>query len=330
MLHFHQFTCLLFAGIFSTALCCQIPQWERISQHAVPPQPALSAAAIAGQTATAAVTAQSQSVTSAVSATAAPAVETTAPAQTTALTTTAPIPHTELVCTAEMVQAAACESSAEIPSEPTVTETVPAATEPAAAALELQPIEAQTLLGAQETWFKAYMDYRTITDTASRQYQLQQSAWTDDQGLRRLGEDYLVAMGTGWLNEGCGERFQVTLDSGAQFTTLTAHAGTVPAEAVPMCWNLLWTRPCCLRRHSRRERFPSTPNWRETSPKLPAFRKATDCILSDSAGRAIIGAERKCESYEKAPENPAVSTGSALPQPVSLLPSENSVEPLSV
>lgn len=191
MLHFHQFTCLLFAGIFGTALCCQIPQWERISQHAVPPQPALSAAAIAGQTATAAVTAQLQSVTSAVSATATPVVETTAPAQTTALTTTAPIPHTELVCTAEMVQAAA---------------------------LELQPIEAQTLLGAQETWFKAYMDYRTITDTASRQYQLQQSAWTDDQGLRRLGEDYLVAMGTGWLNEGCGERFQVTLDSGAQFT----------------------------------------------------------------------------------------------------------------
>lgn len=218
MLHFHQFTCLLFAGIFGTALCCQIPQWERISQHAVPPQPALSAAATARQTATAAVTAQSQSVTSAVSTTAAPAVETTAPAQTTALTTTAPIPHTELVCTAEMVQAAACESSAEIPSEPTVTETVPAATETAAAALKLQPIEAQTLLGAQETWFKAYMDYRTITDTASRQYQLQQSAWTDDQGLRRLGEDYLVAMGTGWLNEGCGERFQVTLDSGAQFT----------------------------------------------------------------------------------------------------------------
>ena len=36
MLHFHQFTCLLFAGIFGTALCCQIPQWERISQHAVP------------------------------------------------------------------------------------------------------------------------------------------------------------------------------------------------------------------------------------------------------------------------------------------------------
>ena len=97
---------------------------------------------------------------------------------------------------------AACESSAEIPSEPTVTETVPAATEPAAAALELQPIEAQTLLGAQETWFKAYMDYRTITDTASRQYQLQQSAWTDDQGLRRLGEDYLVAMGTGWRKRG--------------------------------------------------------------------------------------------------------------------------------
>ena len=68
MLHFHQFTCLLFAGIFGTALFAARFQWERISQHAVPPQPALSAAAIAGQTATAAVTAQLQSVTSAASA----------------------------------------------------------------------------------------------------------------------------------------------------------------------------------------------------------------------------------------------------------------------
>lgn len=69
-----------------------------------------------------------------------------------------------------------------------------------------------------DTWFKAYMDYRTITDTSSPQYAMQQNAWTDANGLRRTGDDYLVAMGTGWLTEGCGDRFQVTLDSGSCFT----------------------------------------------------------------------------------------------------------------
>lgn len=73
-------------------------------------------------------------------------------------------------------------------------------------------------LDTYPTWFKAYMDYRTITDTSSTQYALQQLAWTDANGLRRYGDDYLVAMGTGWLESGCGERFLVTLESGAQFT----------------------------------------------------------------------------------------------------------------
>ncbi len=86
-------------------------------------------------------------------------------------------------------------------------------TEPASAA-------AQEMLDTQETWFKAYMDYRTITNTASEQYELQQQAWTDSQGLRRIGDDYMVAMGTGWLEEGCGERFLVTLETGESFTVI--------------------------------------------------------------------------------------------------------------
>ena len=84
------------------------------------------------------------------------------------------------------------------------------------------PTGAVSLFAEQETWFKAYMDYRTITDTASVQYTLQQNAWTDLQGLRRIGDDYLVAMGTGWLKEGCGDRFLVTLETGEQFTVMVA------------------------------------------------------------------------------------------------------------
>ncbi len=69
--------------------------------------------------------------------------------------------------------------------------------------------------------FKAYMDYRCITDTGSVQYQLQQQAYTDDRGFRRIGDDYCVALGTG-LTSGCGERFLITLDSGCSFTAIVS------------------------------------------------------------------------------------------------------------
>ena len=78
--------------------------------------------------------------------------------------------------------------------------------------------ESDPFFQEHETWFKAYMDYCTITDTDSVQYAMEQNAWTDDRGLRRMADDYLVAMGTGWLESGCGERFAVTLENGSEFT----------------------------------------------------------------------------------------------------------------
>ena len=63
-----------------------------------------------------------------------------------------------------------------------------------------------------DTSFKTYMDYRCITDTDSMQYKLQQNAWTDEDGLRRLGEAYMVAMGTYYADE-CGKTFEVTFDT---------------------------------------------------------------------------------------------------------------------
>lgn len=69
--------------------------------------------------------------------------------------------------------------------------------------------------------FKAYMDYRTITDTTTEQWKLQQQSWTDWQGLRRFNTDYCVAMGTGYAEE-VGDRFQITLDTGSVFTVIVA------------------------------------------------------------------------------------------------------------
>lgn len=138
-------------------------------------------------------------------------------------TVSTPAASEKAVSDASATQTAPPTATAVTPS-PGATETTAADTETEAATetTETEPVshEAEAMLDSQETWFKAYMDYRTITDTSSAQYALQQIAWTDALGLRRVGEDYLVAMGTGWLEEGCGERFAVTLETGESFTVM--------------------------------------------------------------------------------------------------------------
>lgn len=67
-----------------------------------------------------------------------------------------------------------------------------------------------------------YMDYRAITNTASKQWKLQQSAWTDNQGFRRIGDDYCVALGTFYGQ--VGDRFRVTTDRGNVYSVIQADA----------------------------------------------------------------------------------------------------------
>lgn len=61
--------------------------------------------------------------------------------------------------------------------------------------------------------FKAYTDYRCLTSKTSKQYALQQKAYTDNQGLRRLNGYYMVAIGKGW-NIPVGHTCEITLSSG--------------------------------------------------------------------------------------------------------------------
>jgi hypothetical protein len=70
-----------------------------------------------------------------------------------------------------------------------------------------------------DTSFKAYMDYRTITDKTAPQWRYRELAYTDSYGFRRIVDDYVVALGTYYCEE-VGERFRVTLDSGAEFTVI--------------------------------------------------------------------------------------------------------------
>ena len=89
--------------------------------------------------------------------------------------------------------------------------------------------------------FKAYMDYRCITDVGSVQYSMQQQAYTDARGFRKIGDDYCVALGSGFTN-GCGERFLIGLDSGYSFTAIVAdvkadcHTDSTNCYA-PRGWN---------------------------------------------------------------------------------------------
>lgn len=60
--------------------------------------------------------------------------------------------------------------------------------------------------------FKSYMSYKAITNTASKQYKMQREAYTDNNGLRKIGEYYCVAMGTYYGN--LGDKFYVETNQG--------------------------------------------------------------------------------------------------------------------
>lgn len=82
------------------------------------------------------------------------------------------------------------------------------------------PISTETLdVPTCNTEFKTYMDYRCITDETSAQYELQQFAWTDEEGFRRIGDDYIVAMGT-YYAENVGDRFKIILDTDNEITVI--------------------------------------------------------------------------------------------------------------
>ena len=69
------------------------------------------------------------------------------------------------------------------------------------------------------TSFKSYMDWGCITNTGSDQYKLQQKCVTDDNGLRRFGDDYVIALGS-YYSTHIGDKFLITLSNGESFTAV--------------------------------------------------------------------------------------------------------------
>lgn len=82
-----------------------------------------------------------------------------------------------------------------------------------------QVFEIQLEIPDCDTSFKSYMDYNCITDDTTKQWELQQTAYTDEYGLRKVGTDYCVAVGS-YYSETVGERFKIILDNGNEFTVI--------------------------------------------------------------------------------------------------------------
>ena len=71
------------------------------------------------------------------------------------------------------------------------------------------------------TNMKSYMDYRAIKDKTSDQYKLQhcKDIYTDNEGFRRIGDNFIVAIGT-YFGCNVGQEVMVKLSSGITFKAI--------------------------------------------------------------------------------------------------------------
>lgn len=71
-----------------------------------------------------------------------------------------------------------------------------------------------------ENSFKSFMDYRAITDVSSKQWKMQESASTDEDGLRKIDKYYCVAVGSGIAQ--LGSKLRVTLSDSKTFYAIVS------------------------------------------------------------------------------------------------------------
>lgn len=78
------------------------------------------------------------------------------------------------------------------------------------------------------THVKFCTDYRCYNLWYTPHYRLQQAAYTDEKGLRRFNDDYIVGLGK-FYSESIGDRFKITLDTGNEFTVFFGD-GKAPCD----------------------------------------------------------------------------------------------------
>jgi cell division protein FtsB len=67
--------------------------------------------------------------------------------------------------------------------------------------------------------FKSYMSYKAITNKASKQWEIQQNAYTNKDGFRCIDGVPLVAVGTGW-GLSVGDTALITCENGNSFNVV--------------------------------------------------------------------------------------------------------------
>lgn len=89
---------------------------------------------------------------------------------------------------------------------------------------------------------KTFMSYTTIKDKTSNQYKLQQLAYTDDVGFRKIDDRYCVAIGTAF-NASVGQIFDAKLENG---TVIKCIVGDIKANKDTDIDNIFTSQGCCL------------------------------------------------------------------------------------
>ena len=91
--------------------------------------------------------------------------------------------------------------------------------------------------------FKSFMDYRTITNTESQQYKLQQHyAYTGEHGIRMADSRYIVAIGT-YFTPDIGQYFDIILENG---TVIPCILGDQKADADTDSNNIITKHNGCM------------------------------------------------------------------------------------
>lgn len=70
--------------------------------------------------------------------------------------------------------------------------------------------------------FKSYMSYKAITSKSSKQYKLQQKAYSDENGFRRIDDYYMIATGSYYGN--VGDILLIELENGTKFYAIKSDA----------------------------------------------------------------------------------------------------------
>lgn len=89
---------------------------------------------------------------------------------------------------------------------------------------------------------KTFMSYTAITDKTSKQYALQQIAYTDEMGFRKINNRYCVAIGTAF-GASIGQIFNVELDNG---TMIPCIVGDIKDDRDTDVSNVFTSQGCCL------------------------------------------------------------------------------------